>query len=356
MKMSETDRKTKVAIVGAGLSGLACAKALGRAGHAVRVFDKGRGPGGRAATRRSEVQGVEVGFDHGAQYFTVRDDQLAMCVSEWERHGVVQLWEGTIAVLGRSGTVESFSTKARYVGTPGMSAISQHLAQGQDVRCGVTVGRIESKPGGVSVLDRNGDSLGDFEFAVVTAPPEQTKTLVSEASEAIVARAASVVMKPCWAVMAVFEPKLEVPYDGAFINEGPLSWIARTSSKPSRAETPDRWVLHGSAAWSTSHLEDEPDAVAPQLLDACFEATGAPPIAPIWIRAHRWRYALAENPLEDGCLFDESARIAACGDWTCGNRVEGAFVAGLDAARRVDAGLRAIASGPRTAWRPEQRR
>ena len=341
MPVNKNQQKAKVAVVGAGLSGLACANALSRSGHAVRIFDKGRGPGGRASTRRSEIDGVEVSFDHGAQYFTMRDPELAARVAKWEQRGVVQRWEGRIAVLGEGGAVESYSTKDRYVGTPGMSAIAQYLAHGQDLRCGVTVSRIQRDGRGVRVLDQSGSSLGEFDFVVVTAPPAQTKALVSAASETIAARAASVVMMPCWAVMAAFEPGLDLPYDGAFINEGPLSWIARTSSKPSRTDRPDRWVLHASATWSTSHLEDERDAVAHELLEACFEATGAPRLAPIWTHAHRWRYALAENALEDGCLLDPEAHVAACGDWTCGNRVEGAFLAGLAAARAVDTALEA---------------
>ncbi|MEL6486923.1 MAG: FAD-dependent oxidoreductase, partial [Pseudomonadota bacterium] len=35
-----------IAIIGAGMAGLACASALTAAGHKVQVFDKGRGPGG----------------------------------------------------------------------------------------------------------------------------------------------------------------------------------------------------------------------------------------------------------------------------------------------------------------------
>ena len=70
--MSVTDRP-RVAVIGAGMSGLTCASRLGERGFEVSVFDKGRGPGGRSSTRRVDLDGAEVGFDHGAQYFTVRD-------------------------------------------------------------------------------------------------------------------------------------------------------------------------------------------------------------------------------------------------------------------------------------------
>lgn len=342
--MTKPRYSSRVAIVGAGLSGLACADALMRLGHEVQLFDKGRGPGGRASTRRAEIGGVEVGFDHGAQYFTVRDQRVVERVHRWEAEGVASRWEGRIAVLGDFASIESYNETPRYVGVPGMNAICRHLACDQDIRCGVTVGRLERLTEGLAVLDLHGQSLGEFDMVVVTAPPIQTANLLAEPSPELAERAASVVMKPCWALMAAFEPGIEVPYDGAFVNRGPLSWIARASSKPERAPRPERWVLHASAAWSSEHLEETSEVVSSRLLGAFFDATGVAHREAIWVAAHRWRYALAENPLTEGSLLDASARIAVCGDWTHGNRVEGALLSGLCAARRVAEALaRAVA-------------
>ena len=57
-----------IAIVGAGIAGLAAGRVLHDAGHRVQVFDKSRSTGGRLCTRRGE--GWQA--DHGAQYFTAR--------------------------------------------------------------------------------------------------------------------------------------------------------------------------------------------------------------------------------------------------------------------------------------------
>jgi predicted NAD/FAD-dependent oxidoreductase len=328
-------KRGRVAIVGAGLSGLSCASTLHALGFEVRVFDKGRGPGGRTSTRRALIGDAEVGFDHGAQYFTVRDPDLMARVQEWERLGVVKRWRGRVAVLDSDGSVRSYSDKPRFVGTPAMSAICKQLAIGQDLRFGVRVAKIASSKGRVALVDEHGDPLGEFDSAVCTAPPVQTVDLVAEVAPELACRAGSVRMKPCWAVMTAFDSPLDLPYDGAFINEGPLSWIARTSSKPSRIALPDRWVLHGSASWSDQHLQWPPERVAEQLLATLFESTRWPDRAPVHLRAHRWRYAIAENPLDEGCLYDETTRIGACGDWAFGNRVEGAILSGVAMARRI---------------------
>lgn len=325
----------RIAIIGAGLSGLSCANALAEAGASVRVFDKGRGPGGRTSTRHVEIAGRKVGFDHGAQYFTVRDPKIQARVQQWASIGVAEPWEGRVAVLGQDGSVDSYSDKPRFVGTPTMSAICKHLAVDRDVRCGVTISRVERSADAVVLVDSHGKRLGTFDRLVCTAPPSQTAALLADAAPAIARRALDVVMKPCWALMAAFEPALDVPFDGAFINHGPLSWVARMGSKPLRAREPDAWVLHASADWSAAHLEASREEITAPLLDALFQASARETRTPQWHSAHRWRYALAENPLAEACLAADDNRIVVCGDWTHGNRVEGALLAGLAAAARI---------------------
>ena len=60
--------EVRIAVIGAGMAGLACAHELLRADAKVTVFERSRGLGGRLATRR---QG-DLAFDHGAQFVTAR--------------------------------------------------------------------------------------------------------------------------------------------------------------------------------------------------------------------------------------------------------------------------------------------
>ena len=83
----EVNRGLSCLVIGAGIAGLIAARALRAAGHRVLVLDKGRGVGGRMATRRIEG-GV---FDHGAQFVTVRDPRFQQIVEGWQAKGVVKL-------------------------------------------------------------------------------------------------------------------------------------------------------------------------------------------------------------------------------------------------------------------------
>ncbi|MEP2103166.1 MAG: NAD(P)-binding protein [Parasphingorhabdus sp.] len=82
----------KIAIIGSGLSGLACADQLRTAGHQLFLFDKARGPGGRMSTRRIESAAGDISFDHGAQYFTAHDPSFQIVVDGWGKLGVASRW------------------------------------------------------------------------------------------------------------------------------------------------------------------------------------------------------------------------------------------------------------------------
>jgi len=105
-------------VIGAGMAGLTCARALSTAGQEVRLLDKGRGIGGRMATRRITTGWGELRFDHGAQYFTARHPDFESLLIEL--NGAVAPWE--------VGATETY-----HVGLPGMSGLLRAMAAGLDV-------------------------------------------------------------------------------------------------------------------------------------------------------------------------------------------------------------------------------
>jgi predicted NAD/FAD-dependent oxidoreductase len=321
---------TTVAVIGAGISGLACARSLADEGLEVTIFEKSRGVGGRMATRRSD-SGLT--FDHGAQYFTAREDRFLQFVNRWIHTGVVQPWTGRIVSLRARSVEREQAAITRFVAIPGMNALCTDLAQDLRIRFNTRIEPPVRHDHKWLLLDDDENELGQYDIVIVSAPAPQAAPLLVGAPE-LADRAADVTMDGCWAVMAEFTERLSLDFEGAFVEDSPLSWIARDSGKPGRAAGTENWVLHASPKWTRDHLGAPGTSIVQELLAAFRHATGANDLPQV-ATAHRWRYAQPTAPLTDRCLIDRQQMIGACGDWCCGPRVESAMLSGLAVADRT---------------------
>lgn len=325
------DNLPSIAVVGAGLSGLTCARILQEHGLRVKVFEKSRGPGGRMSTRRT--QGT-VSFDHGAQYFTARDERFRRYVDSWQHDGHVAPWCGRIVSLRDGEIVSEKSNVKRFVGVPGMNAICKHLAADVSVQYNTRIAPVRRVADQHQLSDENGANLGSFDIVIVSTPAPQTIELLASVPQ-LVDRLSHIKMTGCWAVMLELAERSPVQFDGAFVHESPLAWVARNSSKPDRSDDSETWILHATPEWSEENLERSSEEIKHALIDAFWQSTGtrAQPIA--YGTAHRWRYALPTSCLENRCLFQSDHQVGVCGDWCGGPRVEGAFLSGSAVAGQI---------------------
>lgn len=315
----------RIAVIGAGIAGLSCAAALAAAGCRVDVFEKSRGTGGRLSTRRDHG----TGFDLGAQYFTVRDPRFGEEVQRWAQAGAAARWEVDPWLIDAQGKlVPSPDDTPRWVGTPAMSALTNQLLARNIVLCTRTQIDAVERRRGLWTLHA-GDTLRYEEFhAVVVAVPAPQALRFVHASPVLESAVRSAVLEPCWAVAVGYDEPLETGFDAAFARGQPVNWLARNSSKPGRARTPDVWVLHAAPAWSEEHLEAPPEAVARHLLRWFGNICGHAGREAAWLHAHRWRFARTAHAVPDAHHFDETMQLGICGDWCGGGRVEGAWLSG----------------------------
>lgn len=339
-----------IAVVGAGMAGLTCARTLAQAGHRVTLLDKSRGVGGRMSTRDTPFGG----FDHGAQYFTVRDPRFQLALATTA--APVQHWAtSTVRVLDPLGQVLATTTPTPdplWVAAPGMKDLAKHWAQGLTSHQGAALLldhqvkrverdalqtkrwqlRTESADGAVQVL-------GGFDQVVLAMPQPQTLALLKTSGLAtrLQKTIATVTTAPCWTLMVAYPLAVQTgaapwgPYwSAARSSHHRISWLARETSKPGRGGV-ERWTVQASPAWSSEHLEDDADRVAGKLLKGFSEITGIR-ATPGHAVAHRWRYAQTQTPLGQPCIWDATAGLGLCGDWCLGHRVEDAFVSGLELA------------------------
>lgn len=297
------------AIIGAGIAGLSCASALTAAGYQVTLFDKGRGPGGRMASRRFETPHGEAIADHGAQYFTVRDPQFAAQVSCWAQDGLVVPWP-------------EISDDA-WVGVPTMNAIIRHMARPFDVRWSSRVEAIHRTPSGWQ-LQGSGTNQ-NFMAVALAIPSEQALTFLAQhdfdmARSAMLAR-----FQPCWTGLFAFDRPLAT-HRSVIRDEGAIGWASREGAKPGRSGI-ECWVVQATASWSAAHLEEDEHQIAPALLDALSASLGLSDLQPIAHSTHRWRYAMSSG-LGKPALWNAQHALGVCGDWLLGPRIECGWLSG----------------------------
>ncbi len=321
----------RVAIIGAGVAGLACAARLQENGWHPTLFEKSRGLGGRLATRRAP-DGPS--FDHGGQYMTARSAAFRQFIGNASEAGAVGQWSPRLGTPGVQGP------DPWYVGTPTMNAPFRTLADGVETQLTTEVTAITRQGQGWSLIDADGAATEPFRAVVVTTPaPQASRLLASE--PALAQGLTDVVMAPCWSLMVEFDGRSDPGFDILRSPSSELAWVARDSSKPGRPEEPETWVAHAGVEWTQYHLEADRKAIAQRMVDALMPLLGRSPADLRHAAAHRWRYARTLRPLGMSFLANDDRTLMVAGDWCLGPRVECAFESGRAAADALMAGLAA---------------
>jgi predicted NAD/FAD-dependent oxidoreductase len=271
------------------------------------LFDKGRGIGGRVATRRAD--GLQ--FDHGAQYVTAKGSAFASVLRD-------------LATAGAAASWFDGSGRARMVGTPGMATMCKALAVGLDVRQGVQITAIRPDDGGWQVLA--GDACHPATHVVVTVPAPQVAGLL-RADHPLVTLLGGVRMDPCLTLMAgITAPP---PFVIREAPDEPLAFIAQDSAKPGRSAVGAvAWVAQAGPAFSAAHLEDDPAAIVAWMLPMLCDRLGVTADRVTHAAAHRWRYARVTASLGQPFLRDAGGSLYLGGDWCIGPSVEAAWTSG----------------------------
>lgn len=304
-------------VVGAGMAGLACARALHDAGETVCVLDKGRGIGGRMATRRAATPAGELAFDHGAQYVYARSPDFAAFLEQQQE---------------AAGFWNDGAAHKHYVGVPGMSALPRALACGLDVRQATEVSEIRRV--NKSWIVTAGEQCFEADRLVLTVPAPQVTPLLS-GNHRLVTALDSVKMEPCLALMAAFPANTATPFVSQHTPGAALDFVARNNSKPGRMDMAITWVAQAGPELSSAHLDESVDNISSRLLPLLCDRIGVEPSEALYVDSHRWRYARVTAALGRPFLRAEGGTLHLGGDWCLGPRVESAWVSGTEIARDI---------------------
>eukprot|EP00798_Chlamydomonas_sp_ICE-L_P002716 gene2716-12589_t len=363
-----------VAIIGGGISGLACALELKRQSIRCTVFDTGaRDVGGRMATRGTADASYkqawlgdkvaakeELLFDHAAQFFTATDPSFKKLVLEWEKEGLVKAWEGPVGTLdAEDGVFSSMPDDAptRWVSTTGMKGLAVKLAnQLKDgglvkIQRPLWVSKLQAvKDEGWKLIGEGGKPAGSFDAVVIAHNGKCANRLVGPVGAPHVAtQLMKLKLSAVWVMMVAFQKPLAVGFEGAFIkNSGVLSWAGNNTLKMGlKYSQPgvECWTLMSTDAFGQANKvpqervpPDVHEKVAQEMLAAFAASLHVEELPPTsTYRMQLWGAALPLNTPQVDCILDPLSRVGVVGDWLLGGSIQSAVVSGTALAQQLSA-------------------
>ncbi len=350
-------------VIGAGIGGLACAVGLHLNGVRVQLLEKSRGVGGRMSTRRE----APWSFDHGAPLLQAHSERLRNQLLAFESAGRLERYYASwIGVPGMNAFARSFVDDLPDTPhgplTPTLGATVHSISRsdgrwratlddGNTYDADVIVLAVPA-PQAVAILQRRSlTGEGNAETSAEAHLPTQVDTTVDPIASAVQRTCdalRAVYMTPCWSVMLALRDDVpDSTLDGSLlpsIGDTEMRTYAQ-HTRPGRSRRP-AFVLHTSAAWTISRLEQLPSDIEAIVRNAIAHDQ------PTWeiehLRAHRWRYAQVTRGLPNDFLWHTDATLGACGDWARvndadANGIERAIASGRALARQI---LSYLAVGP----------
>lgn len=308
----DTTLSKKIAVIGAGVAGVAVARRLADRGCDVVVFDKGRSLAGRLSTRSHG----DLRFDHGAP--SVHADRPA--------------FRALLAQLTEAGAAAAWppQAEASVTGVPAMNALLDPLAADLDVRQSTAVTSIVHGADGWTLGIDGAAPLTGFDAVALAIPAEQTAALTAPLGLGWAERLGAVTYDPCMTMMVAFDTPLPIDTSAQPADGNDIAVQSRNAAKPGRPDHADQWVVHADLAWSERNLDTTKDAIAAALLERFAAANGLTSLPePVYLAGHRWRFARVRDAVGQTHLYDPAKKIGAAGDWCLGPNAEHAFESGV---------------------------
>ncbi|RZA09360.1 MAG: flavin containing amine oxidoreductase-like protein [Proteobacteria bacterium] len=318
--------KQRIAIIGAGLSGLHLANRLA-AGAEIVVFEKARGVGGRMATRRFE----NFSFDHGANFFTARSPEFKSFLKPSVASGLAQEWKGKVITLAKGKKPgKRFWYEPHYVGCPGMNFLCKQLAEGITVRTSCEVGPLAEKVDGQwPLFNIQGGALGSFDLVISTAPPAQTLRLFGPHLPANAGMRGEKFVA-CYALLVGLPTPWKQSWMAAKVQDSPFEWISVDSRKPGRDQSLTALVAHTGSHWAEAHVDSDQEEIQRILGQELESLIPLKLESAAYLSLHRWRYATLEKAHDEfdaeAPFYDPTLQLACAGDWCTRSNVEHAWL------------------------------
>ena len=324
-------------VIGAGIAGLACARALVAAGMDVVILEKSRGVGGRCATRRIDGRPV----DHGIPFYHGQDGGFRQALEQADPQGLLVDWPREVAGKGTPCQPQSLSPEHfRVAFREGMTTFPKFLGRDLDVRHETKATRL-AWGAHVEIETAEGMTFRSPRLVLALPIPQARQLLEtieppSQHLKSFLRVLQMTATQSTLTLLAGYAGDAPVPdWDLYYPDRSDVvDFISHDSNKrPGGGEAPQVLVFHTRASWSRSRFTETPESWSGAVLDEARRLLGPWANRPRWTQTHRWRYARANGtpPLKEPLyvLGTELPSLGIAGEFFApGGGVEAAWRSG----------------------------
>jgi renalase len=327
-----------VAVVGAGIAGLSCARTFRDVGIAVEVLEAEASVGGRCACVGSPFGSIDL----GAAFVSTQQAAFGRTVDGLVRQGQMAPWHvNSYTDQPDEDSPEELDDirpprRIGVVGVPTLATLAQRLAVGLTIHTRFAVREVTRNQDGWFVIAGDGRVLGPYSKLVFAIPAPILQTIEGDGLVALKHRVRTTRFDPCWVLLMAPRMPILSNVVQRSNSSGPIHWVGAAHRRPGSSRS-QVWILHASARWSAMRMHDPADQVASELVDLLHANLGSK-VPPVWLHAHLWpnamHKALAADPAHP-FYWDDDAQLGLCGDSVTESSVEAAYMSGQKLALEV---------------------
>jgi renalase len=316
-------------IIGSGISGATIANLLSKK-YSVDLFDKARGPGGRASFKRlNKVQG----FDHGTQYISPKTPPFKKFIKELIKRKILKNWGGKHLFLNQ--TVKEKKNHTKIIGYKGNNDISKYLLKGINCYFQNELKKIDYKQKRWVLIFTDGQKK-TYEKLILTCPfPQLSKLSKKFIKNSFINK--KVKMDANITVMIAIK-KTNENISSFFFNDKILGWAAKENSKKRFKSNNDLWTLQSTHNWANKKINKNKKNKylnSKILIDRFFKLTGIKKTKILFFLNHGWKYSSSSKPLNIKSYWDSSINLGVCADWFVGPRLEAGWISANDLYKKI---------------------
>lgn len=314
-------------VLGSGIAGSSIARSLSKK-YTVEVFDKARGPGGRASNKKLKKK---LTFDHGVQYISPRSKEFKNFITSLYNKKILTVWNGNHLDF----SFKNEKNKTRYIGRKANNDICKYQLKKIKQNYFSTIYKINRK-GKLWEIILKDKKKYYCKALIITCPYPQLKKLARKYLDKKILNL-KVKMQPNITVMIAIKNKKKLPISTIKFEDNILAWAANENSKDRFKSKLNLWTLQATLKWSISKINKYKNdkAIINQLISRFVKLTGFEKSKIIHKKIHGWKYSYNYDKTPFLSNWSKKYQLGICGDWFSGPKVENAWLSANDLAKKI---------------------